>query len=109
MMRVQFLPSSPYPLVTQLVECLFEEQEVIRSSRIWGTGTLPYSSMAEQRAVNAGVVGSSPTGAAIHCRVDDLESHLSLKQEFVGSNPTSAANYWEVGKQAKPSYFECEV
>jgi hypothetical protein len=75
MMMVQFLPFSPYPPVTQLVECLSvrvaspigEEQVVIRSIRIWGTGTLPHSSMAEQRAVNAGVVGSNPTGAVIHC------------------------------------------
>ncbi len=59
-----------------------EKQKVIRSIRIWGTGTLPYSSMAEQAAVNRFVVGSNPTGAAI---------------------------YWEVGKQAKPSHFECEV
>ena len=28
--------------------------------------------MVEPRAVNAGVVGSSPTGAAIYCRVDEL-------------------------------------
>jgi hypothetical protein len=30
--------------------------------------------MVEQAAVNREVVGSSPTGAAIHCRVDDMES-----------------------------------
>jgi hypothetical protein len=36
--------------------------------------SLPYSSTVEQPAVNGKVVGSSPTGAAIHCRVDDLES-----------------------------------
>ncbi len=39
----------------------------------WGV-SLPHSSMAEQAAVNRKVVGSSPTGAAIHCRVDDMES-----------------------------------
>ena len=79
-----------YPPVAQLVVAPVcsrsvserQEQEVIRSIRIWGTGTLPHSSMAERRAINAGVVGSNPTGAAI---------------------------YWEVGKQAKPSHFECEV
>lgn len=40
--------------------------------------SLPHSSMAEQAAVNRKVVGSSPTGAAIHCRVDDMESRARL-------------------------------
>lgn len=55
---------------------------VVGSIPTWGTGTLPHSSMAEQAAVNREVASSTLAGAAI---------------------------YWEVGKQAKPSHFECEV
>ena len=55
--------------------------------------------MAEQRAVNAGVVGSSPTGAAIYCRMDDWQVALTLNQGEVGSTPTPASKFqWEVGK-----------
>jgi hypothetical protein len=41
---------------------------------------LPYSSMVEPRAVNAGVVGSSPTGAAIYCWVDELVNRSVASQ-----------------------------
>ena len=46
-------------------------QEVVSSMLTWGAA-LPCSSMAERLAVNGAVVGSSPTRAAIHCRVDEL-------------------------------------
>ena len=36
--------------------------------------SLPHSSMAERSPVKREVAGSSPAGAAIHCRVDDMES-----------------------------------
>ncbi len=66
--------------------------------------------MAEQAAVNREVVGSSPTRAAIYCRMDDWQVALTLNQGEVGSTSTPASNFqWEVGKQAKPSHFECEV
>lgn len=89
-MKVQVLPFSPYPLVAQLVVAPVcsrsvserQEQEVVSSILTWGTGTLPHSSMAEQAAVNREVASSTLAEAAI---------------------------YWEVGKQAKPSHFECEV
>ena len=39
---------------------------------------MPYSSIvAERPAVNRVAVGSTPTRAAIHCRVDDWESCYS--------------------------------
>lgn len=46
--------------------------------------------MAEPAAVNREVVGSSPTEAAIHCRVDELESRIALNDEVAGSNPALA-------------------
>jgi hypothetical protein len=51
---------------------------------------LPHSSMVEQAAVNRAVVGSSPTEAAIHCRVDELVSRIALNDEVAGSNPALA-------------------
>jgi hypothetical protein len=58
--------------------------------------------MAEQTAVNREVVGSSPTGAAIYCRVDELvESPVSetgvcrfkpyLGSQLLGSRQTGKA------------------
>lgn len=41
--------------------------------------------MAEQAAVNREVVGSSPTGAAIYCRMDDWQVALTLNQGEVGT------------------------
>lgn len=46
--------------------------------------------MVEQAAVNRAVVGSSPTEAAIHCRVDELVSRIALNDEVAGSNPALA-------------------
>lgn len=46
--------------------------------------------MVEQAAVNCEVVGSSPTGEAIHCRVDELVSRIALNDEVAGSNPALA-------------------
>lgn len=43
--------------------------------------------MAERRAVNAGVVGSNPTGAAIHCRVDDMESRCDSESQRCWFDP----------------------
>ncbi len=43
--------------------------------------------MAEQAAVNREVVGSSPTGAAIHCRVDDLESRCESESQRCWFDP----------------------
>jgi hypothetical protein len=43
--------------------------------------------MAEQAAVNRDVVGSTPTGAAIHCRVDDLESRCDSESQRCWFDP----------------------
>jgi hypothetical protein len=43
--------------------------------------------MAEQAAVNREVVGSNPTGAAIHCRVDDLESRCDSESRRCWFDP----------------------
>lgn len=51
---------------------------------------MPHSSMGEQAVVNRAVVGSSPTGAAIHCRVDELVSRIALNDEVAGSSPALA-------------------
>jgi hypothetical protein len=68
---------------------LTENQEVVSSILTWGA-SLPHSSMAEQAAVNRAVVGSSPTEAAIHCRVDELVSRIALNDEVAGSIPALA-------------------
>jgi hypothetical protein len=41
--------------------------------------------MAEQAAVNREAVGSTPTGAAIYCRMDDWQVALTLNQGEVGT------------------------
>lgn len=51
---------------------------------------MPHSSMVEQAVVNREVVGSSPTEAAIHCRVDELVSRIALNDEVAGSSPALA-------------------
>ena len=66
-----------------------QKQEVVGSIPTWGA-SLPHSSMVEQAAVNRAVVGSSPTEAAIHCRVDELVSRIALNDEVAGSNPALA-------------------
>ncbi len=68
-----------------------QEQEVVGSIPTWGA-SLPHSSMVEQAAVNRAVVGSSPTEAAIHCRMDDWQVALTLNQGEVGSTPIPASN-----------------
>jgi hypothetical protein len=40
--------------------------------------------MAERAAVNREVAGSSPAGAAIHCRVDDMESRCDSNHGDAG-------------------------
>ncbi len=52
--------------------------------------------MVEQAAVNRAVVGSSPTEAAIHCRVDELVSRIALNDEVAGSINVRTTKYWEV-------------
>ncbi len=59
--------------------------EVVGSIPTWGA-SLPHSSMVEQAAVNRAVVGSSPTEAGIHCRVDELVSRIALNDEVAGSS-----------------------
>ena len=58
----------------------------------WGAA-LPCSSMAERPAVNGAVVGSSPTRAAIHCRMDNWQVALTLNQGEAGSTPAPASNF----------------
>jgi hypothetical protein len=48
--------------------------------------------MAEQAAINREVVGSSPTGAAINCRMDVGRVVLTLSQSEIGLTPTPASN-----------------
>ena|GEM_PF-4320218 len=49
------------------------------------------------------------SGGLAHCPIAQLAEQAAVNREAVGSIPTGAAIYWEVGKQAKPSHFECEV
>lgn len=69
--------------------------------------SLPYSSMAEQPAVNGKVAGSSPAGAAIHCRVDNMESRCDSESRRCWFDPSlGIQSYWEVRKQEKRLDFE---
>jgi hypothetical protein len=72
-----------------------QEQEAVGSIPTWGA-SLPHSSMVEQAAVNRAVVGSSPTEAAIHCRVDELVSCIALNDEVAGSITARTTKYCEV-------------
>lgn len=73
--------------------------------------------MAERPAVNGKVVGSTPTGAAILCRMDDWQVALTLNQGEVGSTQTPASNCdrsWShnslpCGVTGNISLFESEV
>ena len=48
----------------------------------------PYSSMVEHSAVNRGVVGSSPTGAALqNADMAQLAEQLICNQQVIGSSP----------------------
>jgi hypothetical protein len=64
--------------------------------------------MVERAAVNRTVVGSSPTGAAIYCRMDDWQVALTLNQREVGSTPTPASNSMPCGVTGNIPLFESE-
>lgn len=72
--------------------------------------------MAERAAVNRTVASSTLAGAAIHCRVDDMESRCDSESRrcwfdpSLGIQPRSLTSgiqsYWEVRKQVKRLDFE---
>lgn len=66
--------------------------------------------MAERAAVNRTVASSTLAGAAIHCRVDDMESRCdSESRRCWFDSSLGIQSYWEVRKQVKRLDFESSV
>lgn len=64
--------------------------------------------MAEQAAVNCEVVGSSPTGAAIYCRMDDWVSRCRSERWRGWFDPNSGIHLLLCGVIGNISRFERE-